>query len=297
MGTGKIFLKPGVFDAMSAKIMEDCGFQVIGLSGYSLSVASLAKPDMGFTTLDDIIFQTERITAAVMIPLIVDVDTGFGNALNVLHTTERVIRAGAAAFHMEDQEFPKRCASLQGKAVISREEMVGKIRAAVRVRDEMDKDFVIIARCDARTVAGGTLENVIDRCKAYMDAGADMIFPSSLLSKDEIVTLAEKVNVPLHLNRGGKMSAKLSLQELSTIKNVVLVSQASGPIMAAIAGMYEWGQGTMKDDLNYVNAFSKALKYKSFGDLHQFAGAKQYMALEKEYLPEAFEERYVDANA
>ncbi|MDR1916994.1 MAG: isocitrate lyase/PEP mutase family protein, partial [Synergistaceae bacterium] len=156
MAEKKTIIKPGTYDAMSAKIMEICGFKAIGISGYSISVTYLGKPDLGFVSLTELAAICRNIASTVSIPVIADADTGFGNAINVLYTTDLLIKTGIAAFHIEDQEFPKRCGHVGGKKVIATEEMVGKIKAAAKVRDEMDKDFVIIARSDVRGVRNGT---------------------------------------------------------------------------------------------------------------------------------------------
>ena len=154
----KTLVKPGAYNALSAMIIEKAGFPCCGVTGYGVSAALLGKPDVGLLTLDEIVTTTRYITRAVKIPVIADADTGFGNAINVMRTVEDFIGAGAAAIHIEDQVAPKRCGHIAGKQVIPAQEMVGKIRAADKVRRELDPDFVLIARCDARGVAGGSVD-------------------------------------------------------------------------------------------------------------------------------------------
>ncbi len=169
----KILVKQSAFDALSAKIIEMAGFKLMGITGYGASLSLLGKADVGFITLTEMVNLARNVTSATRLPLICDADTGYGNAINVLRTTEEFIKAGAAGFHIEDQVAPKRCGHVAGKLLISIEEAVGKIRAADRVRREMDQDFLIIARNDARGAVGGSLEEVKARESVYA-AGADI---------------------------------------------------------------------------------------------------------------------------
>ncbi len=166
LAENRLLVKPSAFDALSAKIIESAGFKVMGITGYGASIAMLGKADAGFITLTEMITLTRNVTSATRVPVICDADTGFGNAITVLRTTEEFIKAGAAGFHMEDQVAPKRCGHVAGKELISTEEAVGKIRAADRVRQELDPDFLLIARTDARGAVGGSLDEVIHRGKA-----------------------------------------------------------------------------------------------------------------------------------
>jgi 2-methylisocitrate lyase-like PEP mutase family enzyme len=150
----RLLVKPSGFDALSAKIIEQAGFKVMGATGYGISTTLLGKPDAGFLTLTEAVTVTRHMVGATKIPIICDADTVFGNALNVMRTTEEFIQAGAAGIHIEDQVAPKRCGHVAGKQLISVEEAVGKFRAAHRVRQELDSDFLIIARTDARGALG-----------------------------------------------------------------------------------------------------------------------------------------------
>lgn len=172
--------------ANEALLAQKAGFKAIGISGASTCIQILGLPDAGFLTLTELVENVERICRAVDLPVRVDCDTGFGNAINVRRTVESVIRAGAASLFIEDQVAPKRCGFTRGKEVVSIEEAVGKYRAAVDVRNEMDPDFTIMARCDARGTVGGSVEEVIRRGKAYLEAGVDIFYPEALQSREEI---------------------------------------------------------------------------------------------------------------
>lgn len=288
----KCYIKPGVFDCASAKVAQLAGFQVIGISGGCFSVTQLGEPDMSFTSLPNVADAARRISAAIEIPLIVDADTGFGNAINVLYTTRELIRAGAAGMHIEDQVSPKRCGHISGKQCVSTAEMIGKIKAAVTVRDEMDPDFVIIARCDARNTAGGGMEELIDRCIAYQEAGADMLFPDALVSEEEIEQVSRCVKIPLHFNRAGSgVSPILPLKRLGEL-NVRLASDPSGLMRSALKGMYQHAMNLMERDDQYAIEFIRDIKKTPFASIPKFSGVEKYIELEKLYLSEEQMEKY-----
>lgn len=287
----EIVVKPGAYNALSARIIEDAGFQSMGLSGYSVSTAMLGKPDIGLLTMNEIVDTARYITAVTTIPLIADADTGFGNAINAIRTTEEFIRAGAAGIHIEDQVAPKRCGHVAGKQIVSTEEMVGKLRACAKVRDDMDPDFVLIARTDARGVAGGSMDEVIRRANAYVEAGADMIFPEGLISEEEIIRACREINAPIHYNRTGvsPFLGKDRLQELG----VRMVSNASGALRTAARAMWDYMEGFAAEDVDYVLRFLKEGENHPTGNLHQFVGFPAIRKLEEEYLPkEEMAKRY-----
>jgi methylisocitrate lyase len=187
---------PGVFNALVARMAERLGFQAVYLSGAALS-ASLALPDVGLTTLSEFVEAARSITAATRLPLVCDADTGFGEALNVERTVRLFESAGAAGIHVEDQQMPKRCGHLSGKQLVEAEVMAAKVRAAVAAR--RDANFVIIARTDARGVAG--FDETVRRARLYIAAGADVIFPEALESRDEFAAFAKQMApVPLLAN-------------------------------------------------------------------------------------------------
>jgi methylisocitrate lyase len=191
-----IVVAPGVFNAVTARLVEQCGFQSVYLSGAGLTNAMTGLPDTGLLTLTELAQQTAYVSSACGIPLIVDADTGFGGPLSVTRTVRELERAGAAAIQLEDQEDPKRCGHLAGKRIVPVETMIRKIRAAARART--NPNLVIIARTDARAVEG--FKTAMDRARRYRDAGADLIFPEALESAAEFSRFADRVPAPLMAN-------------------------------------------------------------------------------------------------
>ncbi|CEK19064.1 methylisocitrate lyase [Chthonomonas calidirosea] len=191
-----LLVLPGVFNAITALLAEQVGFEALYLSGAGVTNSLLGMPDIALITLTEMAQQARYVARAVKLPVIADADTGYGEVLNVARTVEEFEQAGLAGLHLEDQVAPKRCGHLDGKQVIPTEEMVKKIRAAVRARS--DPSFFLIARTDARSVNG--LEDAIARAKRYLDAGADAIFPESLQSRAEFETFAKAVSAPLLAN-------------------------------------------------------------------------------------------------
>jgi methylisocitrate lyase len=191
-----LVVAPGVFNAVTAKLVQRSGFHAAYLSGAGLTNAMTAFPDVGLLTLTELAQQTAHISSATAIPLIVDADTGFGGPLGVGRTVRELERAGAAAIQIEDQQDPKRCGHLAGKRLILAKDMADKIASAVRARK--DPDFVIIARTDARAVEG--FKGAVDRARKYRDAGADLIFPEALESASEFSRFSERVSAPLMAN-------------------------------------------------------------------------------------------------
>ena len=192
----------GAFNAMSAKVVADQGFEAVYLTGAGLTNMHYGVPDLGIIGLRDVADATARIRDAVDLPLIVDADTGFGNAVNVWHSVRALERAGADAIQLEDQVFPKRCGHFAGKAVAPLSEMLDKIRAAADARH--DADFQIIARTDARAVEG--FEGAVERAARFAEAGADILFVEAMTTAEEIREIPKRLNHPLLINIvvGGK---------------------------------------------------------------------------------------------
>src|SRR5690349_794430 len=281
----RTLVKPGAYNALSALIIEKAGFPCCGVTGYGVSAALLGKPDVGLLTLDEIVTTTRHITRAVSIPVIADADTGFGNAINAMRTVEDFIGAGAAAIHIEDQVAPKRCGHIAGKQVVPLDEMVGKVRAADKVRRDLDPDFVLIARCDARGVAGGSVDDLIRRANAYLDAGADMIFPEALTSEAELERAAREIRGPLHFNRTG-VSPRLNLERLNAL-GIAIVSNATGSLRCATVAMCDYFDEFARDDVEAVKRFEARVKDHPAGNIHAFIGFSEIKRLEEEYLPSA----------
>jgi len=205
-------MMPGVPNAAMARQVERAGFEAVYISGAGMANATAGMPDIGLLTSTEVAQLAGYITNAVRIPAIVDADTGFGGAENVARTIRQLEQAGLAGCHIEDQEFPKRCGHLAGKEVVDVDEMVGKIKAAVRAR--RDQDFLIIARTDARAVED--FDRTVKRARSYVEAGADGIFPEALQTNEEFKAFAREIKAPLlaNMTEFGK-SPLLSFQELS----------------------------------------------------------------------------------
>jgi 2-methylisocitrate lyase-like PEP mutase family enzyme len=198
----RALLVPGVYSALTARQAELAGFEAIYATGAGIANSLLAAPDLGLTTFKEVLDQVQYITEAVQVPVIVDADTGFGNALNVQRVIRALERAGAAAAQLEDQEFPKRCGHFDGKRVVPTDEMLGKIRAAVDAR--VDPNFLIVGRTDARAELGP--REAIERGQRFAEAGADIIMVEAPLTLEEYAEVARQIPVPCLANlvEGGK---------------------------------------------------------------------------------------------
>ena len=200
LSRGPLLLAPGVYDALTALIAEQAGFEALYLSGASIAYTRLGCPDIGLVGMSEVAETLANICARVKVPVIVDADTGFGNALNVVRTVQAFERAGAAAIQLEDQAMPKRCGHLEGKSLVSAEEMTGKLKAALDAR----RHALIIARTDAIAVEG--LDAALDRAAGYAEAGADVLFIEAPRSVEDMKRIAAAFRVPLLANmvEGGK---------------------------------------------------------------------------------------------
>jgi len=234
----KIFIRPGCHDALSARMAAAAGFEAIGMSGYAVSVSLLGQPDVGLITMSETVRMCRYICNAVDIPVMVDADTGYGGVDNVMRTVDEVIKAGAGGLFIEDQVDPKRCGHVAGKRLISIAEGVAKIRAADKVRRELDEDFVIMARTDGRGALGGSFQESLDRARAFTDAGADIIFPEGLVSVEEIGAMVAATDVPISYNRTG-VSPMLGLADLERL-GVRMVANATGAFKASTRALVDY---------------------------------------------------------
>jgi carboxyvinyl-carboxyphosphonate phosphorylmutase len=254
----EILVAPGAHDALTAKIIEHVGFDAVYMTGYGQAASHLGQPDVGLLTMTEMLSRANNMVNCVDIPVICDGDTGFGNLVNVVRTVREYEKAGAAAIQLEDQVIPKKCGHMTGKQVISTNEMVDKIRAAVAART--DKDLVIIARTDARTIFG--IEEAIERGKAYENAGADVIFVESPESLEEMRLITSSFSVPVLANivEGGR-TPLLSAGELQQIGyNLVIFPTASTYITAqAVQDLMDELKktGTTKNLMNKMIPFNK----------------------------------------
>ncbi|WML39148.1 isocitrate lyase/PEP mutase family protein [Neobacillus sp. OS1-2] len=230
------FILPGAYDAMSARLIEEIGFKAIYATGAGISNAQLGWADVGLTSLKEVVDIVARMTEVTTIPIVVDGDTGFGNAINVMRTVREFERAGVAAIQMEDQVSPKKCGHFNGKDVISKEEMVGKIKAAVDTRQ--DSNLAIIARTDALAVKG--MEDALDRAHAYKEAGADIIFveaPTTIEQLKQITSSLKGIPQVINLVEGGK-TPLVSLKEAEEIGFKIMLC-ANTVLRSAIKGITE----------------------------------------------------------
>jgi len=201
----EILVLPGAYDSLSAKIIQQAGFQAVTMGGYPASATLLGKPDVNLLSLTEMVDHARRIAEAVDIPLFVDGDTGHGNVTNVIRTIREFEKAGVAGLFIEDQVSPKRCGHMDGKQVIPADEMVAKVKAAVDAR--LDQDFVIMARTDARAING--LDDAIERGNRYREAGADIIFVEAPVEEKELRRITAEIGAPTMANmvEGGKTPA------------------------------------------------------------------------------------------
>lgn len=233
--SGASIVMPGVFDALSARIAVGAGFEITFVSGYSVSATQLGEPDFGILTQTEIVAAATRVCGAVDVPVLIDADTGYGNAVNVVRTVRELMRAGAAGMFLEDQVWPKRCGHMRGKRVIPAGEQVAKLRAAAAARG--DGDFFIVARTDARQASG--LDDAIDRALAYRDAGADALFVEAPQSLDELREIGRRLPGPLVANMVEEgVTPQLPPDELAALGFQLIVYPLSG-LFAATRAMQE----------------------------------------------------------
>jgi methylisocitrate lyase len=271
----KILVAPGAFDGLSARLIERAGFPLIYVTGGGIA-RSMGYPDMGLLTMSEVIMRVKNIVEVTNIPVLADADTGYGNALNVMRTVREFETVGAAGIHIEDQITPKKCGHYEGKSLVSEEEMVKKIEAAIEART--DSDFVIIARTDARAVEG--LENAIRRGRRYAEAGADMIFVEAPQSVEEIKEIANSIPTPLLINmfKGGK-TPLIPMNELEAMGYRVAI--VPSPLqLAAIYAMDQLLQ-ILKEE-GTIEPFSERMA--SFKERDEIIDLPKYQELERKFL-------------
>jgi 2-methylisocitrate lyase-like PEP mutase family enzyme len=268
-------IMPGVFDALSAKIASRAGFEVIFITGYSLSATILGEPDFGLLTQTEVVSAAQRICSVVDTPVIVDADTGYGNAINVMRTVQELIRAGAGGMFLEDQIWPKRCGHMKGKQVIPLNEHVKKIRAAVEAKG--DRDFFIVARTDSRQALG--LDEAIKRGQSFKSAGADAVFIEAPESKQEMKEIARQVPGPLVANmleRG--VTPLMEPKELKEL-GFDLVVWPLAPLYA-VANSLTDVYTTLRRDGSTLSILDQLMPFDEFNDI---IGLNEKYALDAKY--------------
>ena len=270
-------LAPGIYDALSGLIAEQSGARAVYLSGASIAYTRFGRSDVGLVSVSEVHDTLAAVSDRIKIPIIVDADTGFGNALNVQRTIRNFERAGAAAIQIEDQSFPKRCGHLDGKVLIKTDEMVGKVKAAVDSRRA--SGTLIIARTDARAVEG--LQEAIDRAHAYQEAGADILFIEAPRSVDEMKLIRKSfhLNIPLLANmvEGGKTPVKTANDLKSLGFNIVIFP--GGAVRAATFQLQEYYAGLLENGSNAE--FSKRMH--DFDSLNAVIGTPELLSIGKKY--------------
>jgi len=275
---------PGAHDALSAKVIESCGFEAVQVSGFGLAGSLLGRPDVGLLPLTDILAATWNIVEAVGIPVMADLDTGGGNALNAAWATQRVIAMGAAGLNIEDQVFPKRCGHMLGKEVIPAEEMTGKIRACAEVRDRLDPDFVINARTDVYAAEG--LPEAIRRCALYLKAGADLVFIDGIRTREEIEKAVASPDGPLSVNLmdgvTGVKTELIPVPELARMR-VGRVSIPVASILVSCKALEGFFAALKSSPTGVLPGATDRLS--GFEEYTHFVGLPSYRRQEHEFLP------------
>lgn len=273
----KIIVAPGAYDAWSAKLIAKSGFQAVYMTGYGVSASVLGKPDIGLITLTEMVTAAKNIVdAAGDTPVIADADNGYGGNLNVMRTVQEYERAGVAAIQLEDQVTPKRCGHMEGKEIVSKEEMVSKIKAAVAARK--NPDLCIIARTDARAVNG--FDDALERAMAYEKAGADIIFLEAPQSVDEMKKVSQSINVPLLANmvERGK-TPLLTNNELESIGYKIAIYPVS-PLYAATKAVLDILNSIKEDDTSSAS-LDKMVDFPTFNNM---INLQELRELEKSFL-------------
>ena len=279
-----ILVSPGVHDPLSARVADAVGFDLVSMTGNGTSLSKIGHADVGVMTLSEMVENATYIQETVDVPVISDADNGFGNAINVMRTVREFARAGVAAIHIEDQQFPKRCGFVEGKRVISKEEAVGKFRAAADARDEHAPEMVLIARTDARGAAGGSLTEAIDRVNAYCEAGADVAFVQGAETVEELERVAGEVDAPpLYNCSGGSPIVPIDRAAALGFDIVMFPRMSTLPTIETLFERF----GTLREDGMAAWTETKdAFEDVPVESYDHFAGIPEVLEWEGEYIPD-----------
>lgn len=283
LNSENILVSPGVYDCYSALLAQQAGFKLVSSTGAGLVNSRLGQPDVGLFSVTDNLNAVRQIASSVDIPLSADAETGYGNAVTVWYVVKQFESAGAASVSIEDQVSPKRCGHVSGKEVISRNEMAGKIAAAVDAR--VDPNFLIIARTDA--IATGGIGDAIDRAKAYADAGADVIFPDAVTGQADIEALVRAVDIPVRINMGFGLRTRsttplMSVAELANL-GVRWVSLSRMLPAAAIKGMSD-ALSAMRESIETGVTPNRPDLVADMSDIQKLMDYETYFDLENKFL-------------
>jgi 2-methylisocitrate lyase-like PEP mutase family enzyme len=286
--SGEPLLVPGCYNALSGKMLDKTGFPAVYMTGYGTSLSLLGMPDAGLATMTEMHLNARYIANAVDVPVIADADNAYGNAINVIRTVQEYIQTGVAGIHIEDQAIPKRCGHVAGRKVIPMDEAVGKYRAAVSARDEIDPDFMIIARTDARGAHGGSMDDAIERANTYLGAGADMAFVEGPTSVAEVERICKEVNGPIFYNQTG-ISPRFSMAEMAEL-GIALTILPGALLRATLQTLYDFSKDLYDNGPVAEENFAEKFKDHPVGDFHTFAGFDQIREWEEAFLvPEELE--------
>ncbi|MDR3529274.1 MAG: oxaloacetate decarboxylase [Rhodopila sp.] len=270
-----IIRAPGAYDAWSAKCIAEAGFPAVYMTGYGVAASLLGRPDIGFASMTEMVAVARNMAVAVDVPVIADADNGYGGIHNVMRTICEYEAAGVAAAQLEDQVLPKRCGHMEGKELITKAEMVAKVRAAVAARK--NPDFVIIARTDARAVGG--FDEALDRVEAYVEAGADVIFFEAPQSVEEMRGVATRVKKPLLANMVEKgKTPVLTGKELEALGYKIVIY----PVTALYAASKAL-RTTLKDLRSYDSPIPLLPQMLTFPEFNEAIGLDSYRSLEKSF--------------
>jgi len=298
----KYVYTPGITHALHAMIVERAGFEYVYMGGYDVSLTLYGLPDVGLLTANEMVENARHIARSVKIPVIADADTGYGNAINVVRTVRDYEAAGVAGIHIEDQVAPKRCGHVAGKMLVSLDEAVGKLRAALDAR--RDPDFIIMARTDAVAAVGGGIEEAIRRGRAYARAGCDMLFaefPTTDLALPR--RFAEEIHrefpeLPLYFNYSSNLEwheAKVTFEDIAALGYKAMHVSLAG-MRATMQATWDYAVDLKARGAQAEIDFEKRMLAHPLGDHHAFAGFEAIRAMEEKYLPaEELKKKYDSA--
>jgi len=282
---------PGVTTPLHAMIVQKAGFDYVYIGGYDVSLTLLGLPDVGLITETEMVVNARHTAGSVDLPVIADADTGYGNAINVIRAVENFEAAGVAGIHIEDQVSPKRCGHVAGKAIISLDEAVGKIRAALDAR--RDKDFVIMARTDAVAAQGGSLDEAVKRGNAFARAGADMVwseFPNTdmeLAAAFAAGVHAEFPELPLYFNFSSNLEwhkVNVTFDDIAALGYKAMHTSLAG-MRATMMATWDYAVDLKQRGATAEIDFQKRLRTHPMGAFHEMAGFPRIRAMEEKYLP------------